>query len=490
MQRFLNNIHNLIEEKFVESVQEFLCESLWKNKYQSVLNSMVKDLDEGRAKEVKNNLERHINFLRSALKENSNLSLGKQYPLSNEIFEHLIYLRLKEMGPVKEWPNENFGERVLQSPETLNILDALHIFWSLRDKYKNIKYNQKAREFFTQDPEKFNYYLVDPLDFLSIDKNNKTVNIIPEAKQRDPRSYGLKEYYRYGDYSVFKIEHPHEVDKACWQHPETNKSYFCILTKNFFGGYGGPPYYIVMKNIDENPEVVAALIPNESNLTDALRNSSNSDMIDDATFNEIRPIINKVAPNLEELYEKNKRMSQLTKAISSNNFKETKAFLGNNPKVDLNQKITPRWNPLQLAVNVSDRSPESDKILKILLSKGADPNLTDGGESPLEIALKLTKNNLVPILLKYGANPNQQIKPSNINSLFVAYYLNNEPLKAMDMLLKHKADPFSKNIENESILDRLNNLAADSNVAPTHIQLAKKAIDLIEKYYPKKVNQK
>jgi hypothetical protein len=57
---------------------------------------------------------------------------------------------------------------------------------------------------------------------------------------------------------------------------------------------------------------------------------------------------------------------------------------------------------------------KNDKILKLLLAKGADPNIEDNeGKTPLYWAIFTENSEATNILLQHGANPNKPDKIGN-----------------------------------------------------------------------------
>ena len=72
---------------------------------------------------------------------------------------------------------------------------------------------------------------------------------------------------------------------------------------------------------------------------------------------------------------------------------------------------------------------EKIEQIKLLLKKGADPNITnDDGLSPLHVAVNKQNISIVKLLLKYGANPNIKSKLYHQTPLHLAIKNNAYPI--------------------------------------------------------------
>lgn len=94
------------------------------------------------------------------------------------------------------------------------------------------------------------------------------------------------------------------------------------------------------------------------------------------------------------------------------------------------------------------------KIAKLLLDNGADPNITDGQNSPLLTACEGRHTKIARLLLENGADPNLV----GTFSYPLKEAILRRELRMVELLLEHKADP---NIDQGAIL----RLAIDFNEA-------------------------
>jgi ankyrin repeat protein len=101
-------------------------------------------------------------------------------------------------------------------------------------------------------------------------------------------------------------------------------------------------------------------------------------------------------------------------------------------------------NPLQTSIFL-----DSDKTLKVLLDRGADPNaLNPKGDAPIFMVLKDSKFEMAKLLLAKGADPNATWMGNT--PLMIALHTNN--MKIAGLLLDHGADINQKNQKGFTLL--------------------------------------
>lgn len=99
-------------------------------------------------------------------------------------------------------------------------------------------------------------------------------------------------------------------------------------------------------------------------------------------------------------------------------------------------------NPLQAC------SRHNERITKILLESGADPNLISRGKTPLLLSTLHNDQDIVSMLLNYGAEPNTLIKyvfekcfvnlERNVSALHLA--VSKGVIELCDLLVAYGAD--------------------------------------------------
>eukprot|EP01133_Synstelium_polycarpum_P016089 gene16089-19145_t len=79
-----------------------------------------------------------------------------------------------------------------------------------------------------------------------------------------------------------------------------------------------------------------------------------------------------------------------------------------------------------------------EEVVILLLSMGANPNITRDTYAPLHIATQLRAHSIIERLLKAGARPNVQARDGATPLLIAAQ---NGDIKSIDILARHKASP-------------------------------------------------
>jgi ankyrin repeat protein len=116
-------------------------------------------------------------------------------------------------------------------------------------------------------------------------------------------------------------------------------------------------------------------------------------------------------------------------------------------------------SPLHIAVVEGDLD-----IFRLLLSRGADPNVTSGDcETPLAAAARHSRDTMLKELLDYGADPNLGDSTAVVSAAYVGY---NE---GMLMLIEHGA--------NIHVQDGVPGKALHEAARNTHIDMVKLLLD-------------
>jgi hypothetical protein len=107
---------------------------------------------------------------------------------------------------------------------------------------------------------------------------------------------GLEVIGKHNGYTMYKI-----ATKDDLKVPLVRNSMSWCVTKKFFGEYGGPPYYAIIRDKDKSP--FGMIVPNYlgENPEQAIRNGNNNGPMSDANFEKVRPLIRKVlVPKIHE----------------------------------------------------------------------------------------------------------------------------------------------------------------------------------------------
>lgn len=94
--------------------------------------------------------------------------------------------------------------------------------------------------------------------------------------------------------------------------------------------------------------------------------------------------------------------------------------------------LTKIRSPLHIAIAEGDLD-----ILRLLLSRGADPDITRpgrGGETPLAAALRCSRGTMLKELLEHGADPNFGASVAVVSAARSGY------TEGMPIMIKHGAD--------------------------------------------------
>lgn len=106
-------------------------------------------------------------------------------------------------------------------------------------------------------------------------------------------------------------------------------------------------------------------------------------------------------------------------------------------------QVTAEVDPVQWYETVQWQSADA---VKALLESGADPDqLFFNGESALHMAVEQKNQQLVKLLLAYGADVNVQERKEGFTPLMYAAIMDNRPM--MQLLSSHGADPTAPDVD-------------------------------------------
>ncbi|MBR1436990.1 MAG: ankyrin repeat domain-containing protein, partial [Synergistaceae bacterium] len=155
----------------------------------------------------------------------------------------------------------------------------------------------------------------------------------------------------------------------------------------------------------------------------------------------------------------------LMTAVYSNDFPAVKEILSANPELNINFQTVSGYTPLMFAMQNEDT-----KILKYLLSHGADPNIRNNrGFTSL---IQNTDNEKIELLLNNGADPNVTdcMNCTLLNALCKCS-LGDEKVKTVKILLSHGADPNIQDTYDRSL--PLMNCVRDGDFSENTVQAVK-----------------
>jgi lambda repressor-like predicted transcriptional regulator len=121
------------------------------------------------------------------------------------------------------------------------------------------------------------------------DWNRKAQDLLGLAT--DTSAEGLEVVGKYNGYTMYKVA----AKEDCQVPLVKNRMKWCVIG-SFFGDYGGPPYYPVVK--EDTGEPVAMVIPAyfDTDPDQAVRNAENTNRLSAAMLKQIRPLVQKVLP--------------------------------------------------------------------------------------------------------------------------------------------------------------------------------------------------
>jgi len=95
-------------------------------------------------------------------------------------------------------------------------------------------------------------------------------------------------------YIIKRFDNKNQIPTQEWIDLECEEQY-CITTKNYFGEYGGPPYFWVLKQKGDKFIQKGMIIPNyfDHDLSQALRNDKNADVMNKSLIKELMPFLEK-----------------------------------------------------------------------------------------------------------------------------------------------------------------------------------------------------
>ena len=153
---------------------------------------------------------------------------------------------------------------------------------------------------------------------------------------------------------------------------------------------------------------------------------------------------------IEEI-EEYPRMSEaefdLMTAVFSNDLPAVKGILCANPDLNINFQTGSGYTPLMFAMQNKDT-----KILKYLLSHGADPNIRDNRGFTLLLQNTDADSEKIELVLNNGADPNvTDAMNCTLLNVLCKFSLGDETLKTVKILLSHGADPNIRDTHDGSV---------------------------------------
>lgn len=153
---------------------------------------------------------------------------------------------------------------------------------------------------------------------------------------------------------------------------------------------------------------------------------------------------------IEEI-EEYPRMSEaefdLMTAVFSNDLAAVKEILCANPEMNINFQTASGYTPLMFAMQNKDT-----KILKYLLSHGADPNIRDNRGFTLLLQNTDADSEKIELVLNNGADPNvTDAMNCTLLNVLCKFSLGDETLKTVKILLSHGADPNIRDTHDGSV---------------------------------------
>lgn len=155
---------------------------------------------------------------------------------------------------------------------------------SLRIPANNRERTALVKDLLSRKPEDFAGHYSDLQDW------NRRVSDILDP-ENDLSDEGLPIEMRHNGYTMYRID----KKEHCMIPIVKNSMSWCV-TKNYFGKYGGPPYYPVIRDRDRKP--FAMIIPAhfDMNPDQAVRNANNDDRLSPEDLRLIRPLVQHVLP--------------------------------------------------------------------------------------------------------------------------------------------------------------------------------------------------
>jgi hypothetical protein len=165
-------------------------------------------------------------------------------------------------------------------------------------KYKENRKKLTSTEVTTSNFDKKKKLLESkPEDFMrhysNLQRWNKECEAIFDDGKSDNSAKEI-EVAKHNGYTMYKIDKEKHLEIPLVK----NKMNWCVTTherdEGHYGGYGGPPYYAIMKDSDSSQ--FAMIIPNffNDNPDQAVRDSSNEDRLSPSDMKKVRPLIQMV----------------------------------------------------------------------------------------------------------------------------------------------------------------------------------------------------
>lgn len=146
-------------------------------------------------------------------------------------------------------------------------------------------------------------------------------------------------------------------------------------------------------------------------------------------------------------------------------------------RVDVNDRGPSGNTALHEAVGKYGNRKYSIDIVKLMLSKGADVNAADGGNTPLLDAILHQRPVMVKLLLEHGAKPNIKGKKGK-TPLFCA--VENKQPEMVKHLLEHGADPKIATPKGETPMSFAKSKTESKYLDPTSKRKYQEIVDLLQ----------
>jgi len=129
-----------------------------------------------------------------------------------------------------------------------------------------------------------------------IEEDNNGYATLPSEKKSKGKEFksinDLPTEATIAGYVIKRLDSEDQIPTQEWVDLECDSKY-CITTKNYFGEYGGPPYFWVLKQNGDKFIQKGMIIPGyfDSDLKQALRNDKNTRIMEDSLIKELMPFL-------------------------------------------------------------------------------------------------------------------------------------------------------------------------------------------------------